>query len=320
MTAHVEEDPLVGRNLHCSAGVRRRRRLSSTLRRVQAPTTELEHLRAVPGGSEWLDRLPKLVAECAEQWDLELGPPLPGGYASYVAPAGDAVLKVGFPHEESEHEALALRVWAGDGAVRLLREDHERHALLLERCQPGTPLLEESDDVAGDVVASLLPRLWKLPPAELRRLADVAARWVEELPVRWSSYGTQHESRIVDAAIDALKELGPTQGELVIASEDLHAGNVLRATREPWLAIDPKPISGEREFGVVAMIRDRKEEVLAGPRPAARLRRRLDRLSSDLALDRERVRGWTVAHTVAWGFEKHGYDVAHLETARLLLD
>ena len=64
--------------------------------------------RDVPGGAEWLERLPRLAADCAEQWGLELGTPLAGGNVSFVVPAGDAVLKLNFPDEESEHEADAL--------------------------------------------------------------------------------------------------------------------------------------------------------------------------------------------------------------------
>jgi streptomycin 6-kinase len=273
----------------------------------------------VPGGSEWLDRLPRLVDECAEQWGLELGRPMLGGYCSFVAPAGDAVLKVGFPHEESEHEALALRLWDGEGAVRLLAEDAERHALLLERCVPGTALLELDDDGQCDVVAGLLPQLWRPPPPkELRQLAVVAARWVHELPSLWEQYERPFEQRLLDAAVNALVELGPSQGELVIGNEDLHGANILRATRDPWLVIDPKPIAAEREFGPVAMIRDVKE-LVDGPMRAERLQRRLERLSSELGLDRERVRGWTIAHTIAWGFESGRFDDRHAEIARLLL-
>jgi streptomycin 6-kinase len=245
-----------------------------------------------------------------------------GGYCSFVAPAGETVLKVGFPHEESEHEGLALRLWDGDGAVRLLAEDPERHALLLERCEPGTPLLKVEDDEACDVVIALLPRFWKPPPDdELRRLADVAAAWVDELPVLWDECDRPFEKRILDAAVDALAELGPTQGPLVVGNEDLHGGNVLRAQREPWLVIDPKPLAAEREFGPVAMIRDVKEHATSGGLlTAGRLRRRLDRFSSELGLDRERVRGWTIAHTIAWGFEGNGFKPAHAEIARLLLE
>jgi streptomycin 6-kinase len=95
---------------------------------------------------------------------------------------------------------------------------------------------------------------------------------------------------------------------------------VLRSAREPWLVIDPKPIAAEREFTAVAMTRDRKQEVLASERPAKRLQRRLDRLSADLEVDRERVRVWTLAHTIAWGFDPEGFLPEHAAIARLLLD
>jgi streptomycin 6-kinase len=255
-----------------------------------------------------------------EQWDLELGRPITGGYCAFVAPAGEAVLKVGFPHEESQHEALALRTWNGSGAVRLLAEDPERHAMLIERCQPGTPLLESDDETAVDVVVGLLPRLWTPPPPDVRRLADLAATWVDRLPAFWDEAGRPFERALLDPAVDVLAELGPTQGELVLGNEDLHAGNVLRATREPWLVIDPKPLAAEREFGPVAMIRDVKEHVRGERLSAARVRRRVDRFSSELGLDRERVRGWTLAHTIAWGFEGDAFKASHAELARLLLD
>ena len=78
-----------------------------------------------------------------ERWSLTLGEPYEQGAAGYTTRASlpdgtPAVLKLVHPHRESEHEADALRAWDGDGAVRLLAQDGD--ALLLERCEPGTPL------------------------------------------------------------------------------------------------------------------------------------------------------------------------------------
>jgi streptomycin 6-kinase len=274
----------------------------------------------MPGGPEWLEQLPRLACECAEQWGLVLEPAFEESNASLVIPAGDAVLKLNPPEDESEHEPDALRIWDGDAAVRLFDYDPVRRALLIERCRPGTTLLEVDDDTAGDVVAMLLPRLWKPPSSRMRLLADVAARWVEMLPLQWEAYGRPFERRLLDAALDALRELGPTQSELVVANQDLHAGNVLRSDREPWLLIDPKPLAAERDFTAAAMVRDRMEEVVGGPEPLQRLRRRLDRLSSDLGVDRGRLRGWTIAHTIAWGFDPSEFHATHVALARLLLD
>ncbi len=276
--------------------------------------------REVPGGAAWLAELPRLAAECAESWQLDLERPFEASNASLVIPAGEVVLKLNPPEEESEHEPDALRIWDGDGAVRLHAYDAVRRALLVERCLPGTTLLETDDDTAGDVVAGLLPRLWKPPAGDMRRLAEVATRWTEQLPRQWEKYGRPFEQRLLDAAVDALRELGSTQGELVVGNEDLHAGNVLSSQREAWLVIDPKPLAAERDFTAVAMVRDRMEEVVDGPNPLDRLRRRLDRLSSDLGLDRDRLKGWTLAHTIAWGFDPSEFHATRVELARLLLD
>ena len=83
-----------------------------------------------------------------------------------------AVLKIQFPDRESEHEAAALELFDGDGAVRLLAHDPGRRALLLERADPGTPLKDLEPERALDVFVDLLPRLWKPAGAPFRPLAD----------------------------------------------------------------------------------------------------------------------------------------------------
>src|SRR4029450_6156266 len=103
--------------------------------------------------------------------------------------------------------------------------------------------------------------------------------------------GRPFERSLLDRALAALRELGPDQGEEVVLHQDFHGGNVLRAQREPWLTIDPKPLVGEREFDAASLLRDRRDEFAADPRPGARIRRRLDQLT-ELALDRETLRGW----------------------------
>ena len=135
----------------------------------------LTWVEELPQGRAWLADLPRLLEECAERWSLRLEGPIGDGFASLVVGAGDAVLKLQFPHRESENEAEALRVWDGDGAVRLLAHDPERHALLIERARPGTHLTEVGQEPALDVFVDLLPRLWKPAAAPFRPLEDEAA-------------------------------------------------------------------------------------------------------------------------------------------------
>jgi streptomycin 6-kinase len=267
----------------------------------------------------WLERVPELVRECVEHWDLRLGEPYPAGAAGYAARVDlsdgtGAVLKLSYPHRESEHEAAALVLYAGEGAVGLLASDPERQAMLLERCEPGTPVWELGSEAALDVIVGLLPRLWKPAGAPFRSLADEAAWWLEEVPGDWEAAGRPFERFLLDAGLDALRELSASQGEQVLVNQDLHGDNVLAAQREPWLVIDPKPLVGEREFGLAPVVRsfelgDTLRDVLY----------RLDRLSSELGLDRERARGWAIGQTLAWAVDSE-YVPRHVQTVRWLVE
>jgi streptomycin 6-kinase len=290
--------------------------------RVRVPDG-LEWWAGEPGGAAWLARLPRLAEECAEMWGVALGPPFEPALIAFVAPAEfadgtRAVLKLNFPEPESEHEADALDCWQGKGAVRLLCADPGRRALLVERCEPGTQLWQVSDDVeASRIAAGVLRRLWRPAPARFRRLADEAARWARELPARYEALGEPFERELLDTALAALQELAPTQGEMVVCHQDLHGGNVLRAERDDWLAIDPKPLAGERAFDAASLLRDRRWELGLSGAPA-RIRRRLDLLAAELDLDRERMRGWGVAHALAWGVSDRRVEPEMVESARLL--
>ncbi|EEP71480.1 aminoglycoside phosphotransferase [Micromonospora sp. ATCC 39149] len=299
-----------------------------------------------PAGRAWLAVLPARLAECVQRWGLRLqGPPFPYAHASLALPAKlpdgtRAVLKLQYPDADSAHEATALTCWAGDGAARLLAHDPGRRALLVERCDPGTSLhatvqdqarraaaqdetragtlggaRREPLDAALDVVVGLLPRLWRPAGAPFTPLAEEAAGWLERLPVQWARLGRPFERRLLDAGLGRLAELAGTQGEQVLVNQDLHAGNILRATREPWLVIDPKPLAGEREFGVVAIVRGPE----LGHSPAA-VRRRLDRLTDELGLDRERALGWAIGHTLAWSMAEDVVFTNQIDVARWLLD
>jgi streptomycin 6-kinase len=282
--------------------------------------TCLAWLRDSAEGRAWLEALPDLLRECRELWSLHLGEPYQASHVSLVVPAStpggaDVVLKIQFPHRESELEAAALEQWEGDGAVQLLEHDPDRHALLIERCRPGSHLSTLGSENALAVMIDLLPRLWIPTEAPFRPLSLEAARWADQLPWRWEHCGRPFERRLVDAAVGTLETLSATQGEPVLLHQDLHADNVLRAEREPWLAIDPKPLVGEREFGIAPLVRGSE---LGHARK--RVLGRLDRLSGELGLDRERARSWAFAQTLAWAFEGSEVLPRHVETARWLLE
>jgi streptomycin 6-kinase len=278
--------------------------------------------RGRTGGAAWLESLPRLAEECAERWSLRLGEPFGQGHVSLTAPAtlsdgGQAVLKLSFPEDESAYEADALMHWRGEGAVRLLEVDRERNALLIERAGPGTSLWEVEDDEEATVIAaSVMARLWLLPPPDsnpFRRLADEAERWTAQLRSDWEALGRPFEQRLVDAAAAAARELAGSQAKLAVCHQDLQGSNVLKAQREPWLAIDPKPIVAEPAFDVASLLRDRRWSI-----DRAIIQRRLDLLAAELDLDRDRMQGWGLVHALHWGVGPDKIEPDLVECARLL--
>jgi streptomycin 6-kinase len=257
---------------------------------------------------QWLDELPQLVRECAQRWSLHLEAPIETPY-SLVIPAGDAVLKLIAPSDaDARHEREALALWRGRGAVRLLGRDDERGALLIERCVPGTRLWDADVDEI-DVIGGLLPRL-QIDMDEATAvpfLADEADRWAEDVPRWYADARGPFERALLEAAMDVYRTVDRSARRLV--NQDLHGANVLSAVREPWLVIDPKPLVGERELEASAPLRNTVE-----------VSRWLDALA-DLGFDRERARGWGVAHNLAWAWdERRGWLAEHVDEARRILN
>ena len=152
---------------------------------IELPDGVLGMARRGADWARWVDALPTLVRDLLDGWDLGVDGWMMHGYCALVVPVrttsgGPAVLKVGFPDDESEHEHLALQHWHGRGTVQLLRADPRRRAMLLERLHP-EDLTETWDVEACEVVAGLYGRLHVPAPPQLRALTSYVARWGEDL-------------------------------------------------------------------------------------------------------------------------------------------
>jgi streptomycin 6-kinase len=245
-----------------------------------------------------LEVLPHRVTELLGEWELTADDAPPAhGFCSLVLPVHTAegrpaALKVAFPHTDGAHEHLALRHWAGDGAAELLRADPHRAALLLERLDT-TDLTSVWDLEACEVVGALYPRLHIPAPPQLRRLPDLITAATDSLRNTVSPL----PRRLVEQAIGLGTELAadPASAGTLIHT-DLHYANVLAAQREPWLVIDPKPLSGDPHYELAPMLWNRWEETAGQVRAA--LRRRFDTLVEVGGLDPERARAWVVVRMV----------------------
>jgi streptomycin 6-kinase len=270
-------------------------------------------------GEVWLARVPAAIRTCVEAWGLELGSPMFGGSTALVlearrADGSAAVLKVQYVDRECEYEAEALRIWKGNGAARLLEFNPIHHALLIERCRPGVHLHEWDVPITTvlDTLAELARKLCVPAGIPFGTLEEEAAFWISRL--EGLRYERLWESRLSDAAIDALRCVGPTQGEQVLLDMDLTVRNVLSSQRCPWLVVDPKPVVGEREFMAAPIVRAHE---LGHSRRQTLYR--LDRMTADLGLDRERSRLWCIGQTLAWARWSPQME-AQLDTVRWLVD
>jgi streptomycin 6-kinase len=260
-------------------------------------------------GRAWVGRLPATVAGHLERWELTAERVLaPGGQISMIvlvrtADGEPAVLKVGMVTPETAQEHAALAHWDGRGAVRLLRADPGEGVLLLERLQAEVSLRSLAEPKAMLEATDLLRRLW-VPPAADHPFTTVADDTGELAPLLRERAGQPYARdvrQLVDEALALRDELVATAPEAVLLHGDFHHGNVLAGERTPWLAIDPKPLVGERAYDLAWLARDRLSTLVAQPGPQAAARRRLAQLSSALEVEPERLRGWALCRAVEAG-------------------
>ncbi len=208
----------------------------------------------------------------------------------HTADGASALLKIGSPVFADEH--LVLRRWAGDGAVRLLRADPHRHAVLTERAGP-TTLNALSDTDACAVVAGLYARLHVPAMPQLPSAADALRRWLDDAVLTSPTV----PRRLVEQARTLARELlADGDGAEVVLHGNLHFASVRAADRVPWLAVDPQPVNGDPNDDVAPMLNHRWDVVAGRVRDG--VRQRFWTLVDVAGLDEDRARAWVIVRMV----------------------
>ena len=200
------------------------------------------------------------------------------------------VLKVTPPEDdEADEEPDALELWGGDGAVRLLRRDDRRRAMLIERVHPGGDLSGLSEEEATSTAVDVGLRLW--------RSAGEPFRWIGDHVPRWLDNADRDGHVLVPLARALYASLDVARATLVHG--DFHHHNLL-LHGDRWVAIDPKPMLGEPEFDVPSFLWN----------PLS-YRMRLDVTERRLAafaaagLDGARMRAWAVIRGAYLGADEN---------------
>ncbi|WP_022903395.1 aminoglycoside phosphotransferase family protein, partial [Curtobacterium sp. B8] len=253
-----------------------------------------------PTEDAWHRTVPDRLAAAVARWDLRPGRVITGGSVSHVqavttADGGAAVLKLSFPHREARDEAAALAWWGGEGAVRLLAVDpDDPFVLLLERCDPGTRLVDRTDLSAAErlaIGAGAVARLWAagVPDASpFERLVDVCDEWADLAEERMRTLAPPLDPGIVRHGIALLRELPRSAPATVVVHGDHNPGNVLMAGREPWLVIDPKPMTGDPAYDLCPLL-VQVDDPFAHPDPGTVLADRVGLLADRTGLAPVRV-------------------------------
>jgi streptomycin 6-kinase len=246
-----------------------------------------------PEWGEWLARVPATVRELADRWALSVGEPFTNGTAAWVAPAqspGGAavVLKLGLPHMEALQEIAALRFWNGDPTARLLEADEGLNAMLLERAVPGELLRTRPEPEQDVVIARPLNRAWRRPvdPHPFRPLSAMVRHWCESSLAgadRWPDPDLTREG------LRLMEDMAQARPGDVLLATDLHAGNVLSAERESWLAKDPKPFVGDPAYDATQHLLNSEGRFEADPLALT------THFAGLLGVDVDRVRLWAFA-------------------------
>ncbi|MGY0024896.1 aminoglycoside phosphotransferase family protein [Streptomyces sp. YJ-C3] len=258
---------------------------------------ESQYEYAGEAGRAFIAALPARIEEFVERWDLRVDGAAMHGMAALVLPVVrrsdgvPAAVKFQVLDEETEGEPVALREWGGDGAVRLLDHDAGTGTMLLERLDSGRMLsVVEDSRKAVLVIAELLARLTAGPaPQGMRTLADIAARMLADVPGALPRIADPVRRGIVASCAAAVREVADEAGDRLL-HWDLHFENVLASEREPWLAIDPKPLAGDPGFDLWPALDNRFD--------ADEVRWRFDAMTQVLGLDRERARAWTLGRVL----------------------
>ena len=278
-------------------------------------------------GRAFVAELPHRAADFMSRWSLRLDGPSHYGMCALVLPVlrsdgTRAALKLQYLDDETAGEPIALRAWAGEGAVRLLRYDTTTGTLLLERLDASRALTHEPDTRAATlVIARLLARLTTVsaPPELHRDLGTLTAAMLERTPAALPLLPDPSDRRLIEDCAAAVREVATEPGDRLL-HWDLHYDNVLgvgdanHGARGQWLAIDPKPLAGDPGFELFPALDNR-----FGP---DEIRWRFDAMTDVIGIDRARARAWTlgrVLQNTLWSLES-GRPPApdHLDIARRL--
>ncbi len=266
-------------------------------------------------GERWLNDLPQIIKEIENKWSFSAEKSFRNLSYNYVAPGvcadgKEVVLKIALPLNTPEifNEARFLQIVDGDGAVKLLKSDQSLRAILLEKLTPGENLKEicrwdeaRAVEIAIPIVRGLLK---KAPPNSAFRRLD---EWFDNFFVKCAT--TNFPSVFQNKVRGFYEQLSSASKYKFLIHGDLHHENILSATREPFLAIDPKGIIGDIGYEISVFLNNHLWWLASEANLQEKLSVAVRQFSEAFAIKPQDLRKWAYAQMVLsawWTFEENG--------------
>ena len=263
-------------------------------------------------GTEWLAKLPEIIAAIEREWSLVVRPPYKNLSYHFVAPCelkngGEAVLKIGYPEESSPifNEAETLKLYAGCGAVEFLKLDSNRLALLIEKLNPGKTLKNifvGDEDAAIETAVAILREIVRKPLEKHNFvfLQDWFAGFEK-------AKNTDFPAVPLEKAQKFYEELSAAESFLIHG--DFHHENVLSAERKKFLVIDPKGIIGQIGYEISVFLNNHVWWLEKDKDLSKKLDYAISKFSEAFEISASDLRKWAYAQGVLsawWTYEENG--------------
>lgn len=278
------------------------------------PKQFVQTIREVHKGKAevWLSDFESLVNDCEKRWQMKIMPPFDLSF-NFVAPAiredgTEVVIKLVVPGDEFVSEVEALKLFNGNGIVKIIDVDIAKGILILERLSPGQTLASlENEEEAAHIASQVMKKLWIPVPSNSSSIPTTMH--MEEKLINIYKRNTEGlgpiTKEILQEAVDTYRSMSAMPDKPFLLHGDLHHYNILMAAREPWLAIDPKGLIGDREYDVIQYLLNK----LPNGDATHVIEKRIDIFVKELNLDKKRMLSWGFAHSVlatCWTVQEDG--------------
>ncbi|WP_316568766.1 aminoglycoside phosphotransferase family protein [Neobacillus sp. YIM B06451] len=260
-------------------------------------------------GEKWLAGLEGQIRHYSEKWNLVIEGPVPNLSYNYVTKAKDikgtpVILKLGVANGEFKNEVRAVKAYKGNSFVKLLVEDAENGAMLLERLLPGHNLstLEDEEQVTREYINVWRKIRTPIPAGVNFPSVKDWASGLDRYKAMFPEGGEPIPFEAVDTAASFFKELAGL-GEEQLLHGDLHHENILYAEGRGWVAIDPKGVIGHPYFDIISFLVNYVNEK---PNPKELLKLRIDLICNEVSMDRKLLLKAAVSLSTlyaCWGIE-----------------